>query len=380
MSQNYIIDKLTLKDLQDGSKIVIPNFQRGIVWTKEHRKEFLSTIRAGDPFGVILVYKDADKYILVDGLQRLSTLKAYMTNPLEFIDEKDKFIDETKLEDVIKEHFKKDGLSCPNEDQLAKFKKIFKKKMLELIKKKGKPSGQSLWRELSVELGYSLNDFDITEKFLDFYDSFIKNLDLPEIIIHAIVYTGPKEQLPTVFNNLNTGSVTLTKYEIYASIWSQNKLLFTDNEIITKVLEKYMNLKNTSAFDVDTDENILKNEGLTLFEYCYAFSEILNDSNRKYKFLFPAEKKSTDPTGFDLLAIICGLPINKSQLLSDKKFLGGSNVIFLQDLKDAVVDCVKIVANSLYDWVHDIKGIHIKNDSLYQIYHMIASVFENKYE
>ena len=84
MNQNYIVDKLTLADLTKSGKIVIPSFQRGIVWNKEHRKDFIETVKSGDPFGVVLVSqaKPGDPYILIDGLQRLSTLKAYMINLL----------------------------------------------------------------------------------------------------------------------------------------------------------------------------------------------------------------------------------------------------------------------------------------------------------
>ena len=381
MSQNYIIDNLKLSDLKEGGKIIIPSFQRGLVWSKEHRKEFISTIRTGDPFGVILVYKDNDKYILVDGLQRLSTLKAYMDRPLDFIDEKDQFIDEQKLDDLIKTKFRKEGFPIPSDEVLSKNKRIIKKRMLEIIKSKDTlPSGQVLWRELVHQIGYDIHDYDITEKFLDFYDSFKENLKLPDILIHAIVYTGPKEQLPTVFNNLNTGSVTLTKYEIFASIWSQNKIKFTDDDIIEKVYSKYDKLKKSSSFEVDTDENMLREDGLTLFEYCYAFSEILNDDDQKYSFLFSGEKKSTDPTGFDLLALACGLDINKSQKLCEKQYLGGCDHVFLQSLKNSLVECTRFVAEALRDWIYDIKGVRIKNDSLYQIYHMIISVFKNLYK
>ena len=132
MNQNYIIDSSKLSDLKEDGKVVIPNFQRGVVWTKAHRKEFLETVKSGDPFGVVLVYQEAKEtpYVLIDGLQRLSTLRAYMDNPLEFIDENDRFIDQDKLNDIFISKYKVKGLSIQTDQKLLKEKKSFLKKFI----------------------------------------------------------------------------------------------------------------------------------------------------------------------------------------------------------------------------------------------------------
>ena len=127
MNQNYIIDKLMLSDLTKTGKLVIPPFQRGIVWNKDHRKDFIETVKSGDPFGVVLVSQSSpnEPYRLIDGLQRLSTLKAYMDNPLEFVDENDKFIDKDKLAILFKKKYEHKGLQLPKEEKLEKEKKTF---------------------------------------------------------------------------------------------------------------------------------------------------------------------------------------------------------------------------------------------------------------
>ena len=202
---------------------------------------------------------------------------------------------------------------------------------------------------------------------------------MPDIIIHAIVYQGPEERLPTVFENLNTTSVALTKYEIFSSKWSDLKYIINDEEIIKNVWSKYANLKRSSSFSIDTSEEDLRENGITLFEYCFAFSEIVNNEDADYKFLFTKGKKSTDPTGFNLIALACGLAESKSDDLWKDEFLGHSSQKFLIDLKEALLDCIKIVANNLREWVYDLKGTAIKNSSLYQIYHLVISVFKNIY-
>lgn len=382
MALNYHMDILTKGDIQEGGKISIPSYQRGIVWKLKHKKEFLESVKAGDPIGVVLIYKEADgKYTLIDGLQRLSTIKAYMANPLAFIDEKDKFINESLIENIIREKHKSQGLNPPNEASMSKQKKQFKKKLLELMKDKDMPEPEDIWKELAEELEYP-STFDVVSQFLKFYRAFQKNLKLDDDVkVQAIVYDGEKDNLPTVFHNLNTGSVSLTKYEVFASIWPKTKIIFDDEEILQKVIDKYANLKTNSNFEVEVTEDDLRSTGLTLFEYCYSLSEILKDSTKSYSYLFDngAEKQSTDPIGFDMLALVCGLPVNKAQTLCEDAYLNGSSAVFLVNLKNAIVDCVTEVAEALKNWLFDYHGNNLKNDNLYQIYHMVMAVFKNRY-
>lgn len=382
MNQNYIVDKLTLSDLTKTGKIIIPNFQRGIVWNKEHRKDFIETVKSGDPFGVVLVSqeKNGDPYILIDGLQRLSTLKAYMSNPLEFIDENDKFIDKDKLQAVFLKKYEIKGLQLPKEERLEKEKKTFLKKMIAEMKASGKtPKATELWPKMSEVLGIATSFFELYTAFDEFYSSFLENLQLPDIIIHAIVYTGPQDRLPTVFENLNTTSVTLSKYEVFSSKWPKTTVIINDDSIIKNVWSKYAKLKQSSKFEVETTEDSLREEGVTLFEYCFAFSEILNDKDKEYSFMFTKEKKSTDPTGFDILALACGTGVNKADDLWKDEYLGGASGPFLVELKDALIDCVSFVARAISNWVYDLKGTVVKNASLYQIYHMIIVAFQHLY-
>ncbi len=383
MALNYHTDVLTKGDIQEGGKISIPPYQRGIVWKLKHKKEFLESVKNGDPIGVVLIYKEEDgKYTLIDGLQRLSTIKAYMNNPLAFIDEKDKFINESYIESIIFEKHKVLGLVPPNEALMSKQKKLFKKKLLELMKDKDMPYPEDVWPEIVEQLQYP-NDPKIMGQFIKFYRSFQENLKLDDDVkIQAIVYDGPKENLPTVFHNLNTGSVSLTKYEIFASIWPKTQMIFEDEEILEKVIAKYENLKLNSNFEVEVTEDDLRSKGITLFEYCYSISELLTDEKKDYYYLFDngTEKKTTDPIGFDLLALACGLSVNKAQNLCEDGYLKGASPSFLIDLKNALIDCVSIVSDSLKTWVHDYHDNNLKNDSLYQVYHMIISVFKNKYD
>ena len=383
MTQNYIVDKLTLSDLTTSGKVIIPSYQRGLVWTKQHRKDFIETVKSGDPFGVVLVYQESINapYFLIDGLQRLSTLKAYMTNPLEFIDENDKFIDKTKLRALTVAKYKSLGLSLPNDSRLDKEEKTFLKKLITVLKSYDEiPSSVQVWEDASSILAVDMNSFPLMKSFSAFYDDFLVKLQLPDVIIHAIVYQGEKDRLPSVFETLNTTSVQLTKYEIFSSTWPTTKYLVNDPELIDRVWSKYEGLAKSSTFDVDVDKARLESEGITLFEYCFGFSELVCDPDKEYAFLFNKGKKTTDPTGFELLALACGLLVNKADDLWKDDRLGKSNMKFLVDLKEALIDAVKLVSKTLKPWVFDLKNSSIKIDSAYQVYYMIISLFFHLYK
>ena len=383
MIQNYIVDKLTLSDLEETGKLIIPNFQRGIVWTKAHRKDFIETVKSGDPFGVVLVSQESptSPYYLIDGLQRLSTLKAYMANPLEYIDENDRFIDKEKLHDIFEKKYEVLGLQLPASSKLDKEKKSFLRKLINLMKAEPElPSETDLWEEIALYIEISKDKFDVFSRFSDFYKVFVKNLKLPDIIIHAIVYQGPKERLPSVFETLNTSSVSLTKYEVFSSQWPSIKYVIDDEELIRSVWSKYEALKSSSAFEVDADIESIRTEGMTLFEYCFGFSELICSADTEYEFLFTKGKKTTNPTGFELLALACGLSVNKADDLWENTYLGGSSADFLISFKNALLDAIRIVASTLTPWVLDLNDTYIKGSGAYQVYYMIISVFNHKYD
>lgn len=53
----------------------------------------------------------------------------------------------------------------------------------------------------------------------------IKNLDIP-----YIEFTGDESELASVFQNLNTGERKLTKYQAFAAQWSNYEILLSNKE------------------------------------------------------------------------------------------------------------------------------------------------------
>ncbi|PAK38863.1 DUF262 domain-containing protein [Peribacillus simplex] len=69
-------------------KVKVPTFQRRLVWSKQQKHEFIETLSKGYPFGSVLIYnyENNDGMMLIDGLQRFSTIIDYENHPENYID------------------------------------------------------------------------------------------------------------------------------------------------------------------------------------------------------------------------------------------------------------------------------------------------------
>ena len=81
------------KESSGKRKIVIPMFQRGKRWNKEKKETFIDSLRKRYPIGTLLFYKTVDKkgddnvqevYTLIDGLQRATAIREYLSTPSKF--------------------------------------------------------------------------------------------------------------------------------------------------------------------------------------------------------------------------------------------------------------------------------------------------------
>ena len=60
MSYKYRIDNLLFTELQKNA--VVPKFQRKLVWSNIEKKNFITTLSNGHPFGSKLIYKGVFYY------------------------------------------------------------------------------------------------------------------------------------------------------------------------------------------------------------------------------------------------------------------------------------------------------------------------------
>jgi len=66
----------------DQNKLALdPDFQRNLVWKKEQKSRFIESIILNFPLPPLYVNQNMEgRYIIVDGLQRISTMRAFIKN------------------------------------------------------------------------------------------------------------------------------------------------------------------------------------------------------------------------------------------------------------------------------------------------------------
>ena len=79
---DFLVDGL-IKRL-DEDDIFIPDFQRQFVWTLPQASRFIESILLGLPIPGIFLYREEDtrKLLIIDGLQRLTTLRSFVAGRL----------------------------------------------------------------------------------------------------------------------------------------------------------------------------------------------------------------------------------------------------------------------------------------------------------
>ena len=93
-----------LKEGGTSGRLLIPIFQRGLVWDERRRKELIASIQLGHPIGSILIWErtlDNEKqYHLIDGLQRTNSIFTYLESPL--VDFDPEWLDGPELENFVR--------------------------------------------------------------------------------------------------------------------------------------------------------------------------------------------------------------------------------------------------------------------------------------
>ncbi len=60
-------------------RYVIPDYQRGYVWTRRRASKFIESLLVGLPIPGIFLYREGEKFLVIDGHQRLRSLQAFLS-------------------------------------------------------------------------------------------------------------------------------------------------------------------------------------------------------------------------------------------------------------------------------------------------------------
>lgn len=391
MQNNWSLEKIKAKQLDEeikSKKIVIPKYQRGIVWNQKKRDLLIETIKKGLPFGSILIYKDENgRKELIDGLQRSTTIFEFINNPSQF------FNDDDVDDEVTLKLFKMMGLL---DDQKFLIQDEIKKLIIKWIKKIStmdevlKIQPFNFFEDLKNSFPSIGEKYETIQKVTKIIGPVIDNYtevcqSLIELEIPVIELTGDKEILPEVFQRINSTGSTLNKYEIFSAAWSTTNIKIIDDslsKIIDYVSNRYDSMTNGDIEIDDFDSTELKKtKEINVFDLCYGFGKLIKND---YPYLFGSIKDDirVDSIGFNLINSSLAEKV-KSQKNLHKTLMEMGN----EEINQFLLKLIKEIeyVNRILRIVTSFKGNKRKKNSIspnhteYQIVSIIASVFILKY-
>ena len=249
----FILDQTTIKKLLTIFKLVIPDFQRNFVWKKKKKEQLLASLFRGFPIGAVTLYQDNNLYYIIDGLQRINTLKQYLSCPGAIISFETFF---QKVESDVNLFLEQRHLSV----DIMSLKKCIKKwyeKLSSLYEFEKVSVFYSVLKTGNTKIAKEFDSLGLVEELLDILKA---KVEIAHDDIALIIYKGSKEDLPDLFKNINTGSVALSQYEILQSVWNDytldSHLVRETSEAFNRELELIRNdyeidaVKEAGKFDV----------------------------------------------------------------------------------------------------------------------------------
>lgn len=397
MRSNYDISMIEYTELE--YKIVVPKFQRRLVWSKKQKQEFIETLSNGYPFGSILIYKyeDNDKFSLIDGLQRFSTIKDFKDHPEEYID---LTIYTEKILDII--GYTRDKVNSNTYSSIRDKVDIIVKSLIKENSEERLKASELFDRISSLNNESQVIDERLSESYIVanlcdiqglVFEDIAKKIDIQSIKIPCIEFKGDQSELAIVFENLNRGGKKLSKYQVFAAQWSDTIIRLNElkyNQKIERiVIDRYEDLLQSREIEIeDFDAETIRNKHeINLSEFCYAYGMLIIESLPAF---FQSSRKNTEDLanelGYSTLAIVLKKSNKKlHEIIAFKKLFNDDNgADFIENIVEKTLDIYGKI-NKVFDSYFKMPGISSGNKcsldgaTNFQIMSYFASIWSVKY-
>ena len=291
----YQVINMTVNDLK---RITLPSFQRKFVWSKRKKEAFIATLHEGLPFGAVLVYpksKDTNSELLIlDGQQRLSTIREFQNNPLKFW----KPLNSDKYEGALQNinaHLADDA--SIDEKSFDELLRCNGEKLDDWLDEIDNKDDRKAVRSLIHAIKREMRSF----------------VDLEHLQIPAIEFLGSQTRIAEVFSNLNQGGIPLSKYELFNAAWIHTEipLLSADQSplqeaILSYVKQHYAAMSNNTEFELEdfSEDELTQKRVITLSELGTALGMYIRDNLNA---IIPQTDNSALEIGFGVLGIAAGV-------------------------------------------------------------------------
>ena len=358
-------------------KIVIPIFQRGLRWDLDRRSTFIDSLDQGFPFGSLLFAKQEgiNKYSVVDGLQRGSTVCDYVFKPLARNNIKS--VDENILDSIRVALFPGNEAKSINkkiEDIILTY--FYEKQKFDSVDLSD--LSEKIFDEFPNTQEYRSCTKNIKNAISPFFANKKEKYDkICSACVPIVVYSGPQELLNEIFNRINKKGIPLNDFEIYSATWSQKKFQITNVDVVEKVIKKYWALSDL-GYEIDQFDatSMRTKKELTAFEYLFGLGKYWYDKFDCLKVV--GETKDGDVNEISFEIIDACINSNKSISTLDKAL----QKINVNKLQRRIEEAINFVTNAIAI-VGSFKGNKRKTTVLhskYQIISLISFTFREMFD
>jgi hypothetical protein len=306
--------------------LIVPRFQRMLVWTEAKKRDLIQSVKQGFPIGSFLMYPQVEgkktHYLLIDGLQRSEALTSFRNQPMKWVD-RDEMVECAPPLEL---------LSRRMDVSLVTEGRTLEEALLAWLKKRTSFEESDGWSAYgfvcdifkAFDKKVQMNDIDaLRDDVLRFLNKLKHKSNIDDFGIPVIIYHGPFENLPDIFERLNTTGTRLNKYQIFAAAWNTETVQFENTTIQNAIKDRYRAFVNKAAVELQVDPDKLGSEGFefTLFEYFLGLDKALQ---KEFRYLFGAESddSQTGSASFNLVAAILEVPFSEMQEGLKKKLHG----------------------------------------------------------
>ncbi|MGC6769335.1 DUF262 domain-containing protein [Enterococcus sp. LJL51] len=384
IGSKYKIEKYGFNELD--RTVVLPSFQRKLVWSKTEKKNFIETLHNGYPFGAILVYQypNEDKISLIDGLQRFTTIRDYRDNPQEYIPINE-FIERTLNLFVTENTPATTTANCK-----AVIERVFKKYINDLDKY---TQSLDLFNLLEEELLSSFPQIsDHLREIIQIKDDLTKSitnyLDIRRIDIPTIVFTGSDTELAIVFENLNRGGKKLSKYQVFAAQWYKYDVKLSDEKYNKRLLEKTINwyemLENERGIEIENFEpdTMREKSEINIAELCFAFGQMILEKTPV--FWEGSGSDTANEIGYSSMAIIFGVKNKElSTIIAEENRALFSKSDLIEEILEAALVIYKDINMLFQQYLHtpgNLSNFKYALGTNFQILSYFAALWNIRYE
>jgi len=362
---------------KDNKRIAVPMFQRGKRWKKGQQQNFIDSLIKGYPVGTMLFYETMDNgqqtYILVDGLQRGNSIKMHMNNPADF------FYDSS-----ISDDFCSGVLDIVHSNTPDNYP-VVRSRLTAFIKEQKRFNNLQYYqpaKEIAETFGAGSETIgeliDVIARFFDSRQALYNQIALT--VIPVIVYHGDEENLPEIFDRINSKGTPLDTYEVYAAAWPVNQRFVVNNvAIVETVVKKYDSfIEDGYTIHGYNREKMRTSKKLNAFEYLFGLSKYLVKKIDILGFNKSLADDTVNPLGFEL--------VNACLNETDRIKTLYQNIYALADINNFesalykaiqfVMDAISVITGFKGNSRSNIKLFHSK----YQILSMISTTFKEMFE